>query len=155
MSLALTSPVTGALQTGFTAPTYTITADTPPPNVAGRQYVVTALGGTQASVDVSSGSRPFTILLYRPQNIFLPPTVVNGVASGPIKRNNFNITCRKGMTAVVNLPAQIGILRIQLELPAGADVVDAPNVRALCSLGMGALTQLAANFADSAISGSV
>lgn len=153
--LTLTTPVTGALQTGFTAPTYTIAADNPPPNVAGRQYAVTALGGTQAGVDVSTSSRPFTILLNRPQVINLPPTVVNGVASGPIKRNNFDILARKGLTAVVGLPSQIGILRIRLEVPAGADINDSSGVRALCSLGMGALTQLAANYADTAISGVV
>jgi hypothetical protein len=151
----LTSPVTGALQTGFTAPTYTITADNPPPNVAGRQYAVTALGGTQVGVDVSTSSRPFTILLNRPQQLALPPTVINGIASGPIRRNNFDILVRKGVTAVVGIPSQIAIFRGRLEVPAGADVNDAPGLRGLCSLAQGALAQLAANFADTAITGVV
>jgi stage V sporulation protein SpoVS len=155
MSLALTTPITGLLQTGQTAPTYTIAADQPPPNVAGRQFVVTALGGTQTGVDASSSSRPFTILLYRPSQLALPPTVVNGVLSGPIKRNNFVIISRKGVTAVTGAPSQVAIIRTQIEIPAGADVVDAPNVRALIAMHFGAGTQLAANLGDSVISGSV
>lgn len=149
----LTTPVTGALQTGFTAPTYTIVADTPPPNVAGKQYAVTALGGTQAGVDVSSASRPFTILLNRPAQVFLPPSVSNGVASGPVKRNNYDITVRKGVTAVVGLPSNVAIGRIRLEVPAGSDVNDPANLRALCSLMQGALTQLAAELANTLVTG--
>jgi hypothetical protein len=151
----LTTPVTGANQTGFSSPAYVHAVDNPPPNVAGRQYAVTALTGTQVGVDVSSSSRPFTILLNRPQQLALPPTVINGVASGPIKRNNFDILVRKGVTAVVGLPSQVAILRMRLEVPAGADINDAPNLRALCSFGQGALAQLAANLADTAITGVV
>lgn len=39
--MALTSPVTGSAQTGFTSPTYTITADKFPGN-NGVQYAITA-----------------------------------------------------------------------------------------------------------------
>lgn len=151
----LTSPITGANQTGFTTPGYVVTADQTPPNVAGRQYAVTAINGTQPGVDVSTSSRPFTILLNRPQQLALPPTVVNGMASGPIRRNNFDVLARKGVTAVVGLPSQIAIFRGRLEVPAGADVNDAPGIRGLCSLVQGAMAQLAANFADTAITGVV
>lgn len=50
MTIALSSPVTGGAQTGFTSPTYTLTADTPPAGSGGKQYAATALGGTQAGV---------------------------------------------------------------------------------------------------------
>jgi len=42
MTFALSSPVTGAAQTGLTSPTYTVTADTPP-DANAKQYAVTAL----------------------------------------------------------------------------------------------------------------
>lgn len=51
MTISLTTPVTGAAQTGLTSPTYTHVVDTPP-NAYTKQYAVTALGGTQTGVDV-------------------------------------------------------------------------------------------------------
>lgn len=45
MTMNLTTPLTGAAQTGFTAPTYTLTLDVNPAQNA-KQWAVTALGGT-------------------------------------------------------------------------------------------------------------
>jgi hypothetical protein len=67
MSFSLTSPITGGAQTGFTSPTYTIAVDSSPNGQAGKQYAVTAIGGTQTGVDTSSSpSNPFTVNLVRP-----------------------------------------------------------------------------------------
>jgi len=66
MSFNLTSPVTGASQTGFTAPTYTLTVDTAP-DVNAKQWAVTALGGTQAGVSSHSVASPFTVTMFRPK----------------------------------------------------------------------------------------
>jgi len=75
MSLALSSPVNGGAQTGFTSPTYTIVVDTAPTN-SGKQYAVSAIGGTQVGVDASSTpSRPFTITLSRPAVLRTLPAV--------------------------------------------------------------------------------
>lgn len=49
MAFTLTSPITGAAQTGFTTPTYTHVSDVAP-EANGRQVAVTALGGTQTNV---------------------------------------------------------------------------------------------------------
>lgn len=59
MAFVLTTPVTGQPQTGFTSPTFTIAADTPPA-VNAKQYVITALGGTQTGASASLVSSPFT-----------------------------------------------------------------------------------------------
>lgn len=59
MSFTLTSPITGAAQTGFTSPTYTLTSDLAPDN-NGKQVAVTALGGTQVGVTTHSVAAPFT-----------------------------------------------------------------------------------------------
>jgi len=78
MAFAPASPVTGAPITGFTSPTYTLIADTAP-DVNGKAYAVSALGGTQAGVVVSSSSYPFTLLFTRPKVIRqLPALGLNG-----------------------------------------------------------------------------
>jgi hypothetical protein len=64
MSFAPTSPVTGAAQSGLTAPTYTLTADVAPAQNA-KQYAVTALGGTQTGVISHSVAAPFTLAMFR------------------------------------------------------------------------------------------
>jgi hypothetical protein len=63
MAIALTTPITGTAQTGFTAPTYTIAADTAPV-INSKQWVVTALGGTQTGASASLVSSPFTIAVF-------------------------------------------------------------------------------------------
>jgi len=60
MTWSPTTPVTGGAQTGFTAPTYTLSVDTAP-DINGKQHAVTALGGTQAGVTSHSVSNPFTV----------------------------------------------------------------------------------------------
>jgi hypothetical protein len=65
MSFTLTSPITGAAQTGLTAPTYTHTPDVAPA-ASGRQVAVTALGGTQTGVLAHTVSSPFTLTFFKP-----------------------------------------------------------------------------------------
>lgn len=154
MSFTLTTPVTGGAQTGLTTPTYTIAADTPP-TPSGKQYAVTALGGTQTGVDsTSSPSRPFTITLERPAVLrSLPP--VNG-ATGilpNVPRNTYKVRVRKGVTPLAGQAAQVMQMTCMLEIPAGADIADAPNVRAGLSLLIGALNQISASIGDTLVSG--
>jgi len=66
MTISYTNPVTGAAQTGLTSPTYTLVADIAP-DVNGRQWAVSALGGTQTGVRTHSASDPFTITVMRPK----------------------------------------------------------------------------------------
>lgn len=58
VSISWSSPITGQPQTGLTNPTYTTITDTAPPGNPGKQVAVSALGGTQAGVNVHSVCHP-------------------------------------------------------------------------------------------------
>jgi len=149
----LTSPVTGAAQTGFTSPTYTLTADLAPDN-NGKQNAVTALGGTQAGVTTHSVSAPFTLTFVRPKvfrNLGKPNPTTGLIKDVP--RNTFKLITRKGVTPLTGQPfANMQITTI-MEVPAGSDTADAANIRAALSAHIGALWQQPAGAGDSLISG--
>ncbi|DAD50353.1 coat protein [ssRNA phage Gerhypos.1_41] len=154
MSLSLSSPVTGGAQTGFTSPTYTIVTDTPPTS-AGKQYAVSAIGGTQTGVDASSSpSRPFTITLSRPASLkqLAPVDPVTGVLRA-VPKNTYKILVRKGVTPLAGQTPQTMFGSVELAIPAGADTADAANVRAGISLLIGALNQISASIGDTAVTG--
>jgi hypothetical protein len=153
MSFTLTSPITGAAQTGFTAPTYTHVADVAP-DISGKQVAVTALGGTQAGVTTHSVASPFTLSFFRPKVFrFLgKPNPVTGLVK-EVPRNTYKLITRKGVLPLAGQPyANMQITTI-IEVPAGSDTVDAANVRAALSAHIGALSQQSAGAGDSAVSG--
>jgi hypothetical protein len=152
VAISLSSPVTGAAQTGFTSPTYTLTADIAPDN-NGKQWAVTALGGTQVGVTAHSMSSPFTITHTRPKVVrsLGKPNPTTGLIAN-VPRNTFKVIVRKGTTPAVNQPYQTMLGTVSLDVPAGADTYDAPNVRALCSLLAGALWQVASGQGDTLVS---
>lgn len=153
MSFTPTTPVTGAAQTGFTAPTYTITADTPP-DINAKQYVVTALGGTQAGVTAHSVSSPFTLTMFRPK-VFKQlgsPNPSTGVISN-VPRNQYKIICRKGMLPLAGQPVQTGLFTLAMDLPAGTDVASPAEIRGALSAMIGLLTQQSAGIGDTEING--
>lgn len=154
MSLSLSSPVTGGAQSGLTSPTYTIATDTAPSNT-GKQYAVSALGGTQTGVDASSSpSRPFTVTLSRPAVLRQLPAVnpVTGYLPN-VPRNVYKIIARKGVTVLSGQPAQVALATLELSIPAGADVADAANVRAMLSLLIGSLNQISSSIGDTVVTG--
>lgn len=154
MSFTLTSPVTGGAQTGLTSPTYTIATDTAPSNT-GKQYAVSALGGTQTGVDSSSSpSRPFTVTLSRPTVLRQLPAVdpVTGFLRN-VPVNTYKILVRKGVTPLANQPASLASAQVLLNIPAGADVADAANIRAMLSLLVGSLNQISASIGDTVVTG--
>lgn len=148
------SPVTGAPITGFTSPTYTLVADTAP-DVNGKAYAVSALGGTQTGVTVSSSSSPFTILFTRPKVLrALPPLGANGgLASVP--RNTFTLSVRKGVIPLAGQPAVPVVMKLEIPVPAGADLADKANLLAALSLLAGVLWEQSNEIADSVIAGSL
>lgn len=151
--ITMPASVTGAAQTGFTTPTYTLTVDTPP-DVNSKQSVVTALGGTQAGVDTHMSSKPFTLTFSRPKS-FNQVSVVNP-QTGLLKssqNNTYKCLVRKGVIPLAGQPAKLATVRISVEVPAGADVADAANVKAALSLAIGALNQLSASIGDTALNG--
>lgn len=153
MTVNVTSPVTGGAQTGFTAPTYTHVADVAL-DTNGRQYAVTALGGTQVGVRVHSPSDPFTFLVVRPKvfkALGKPHPVTGQLTSVP--KNVYLIKIAKGAIPLAAQPASVMNIRCLIEIPAGADTADASNVRAAISLLVGALTQVSAGLGDTLVSG--
>jgi len=154
VSFTLTSPVTGGAQTGLTSPTYTIQTDTAPTS-AGKQYAVSALGGTQSGVDTaSSPSRPFTVTLSRPQVLRTlgPVDPVTGVLRS-VPRNTYKVIVRKGVTPLAGQSASVLNATLELAIPAGADIADAANVRAAISLLIGSLNQISASIGDTLVTG--
>ena len=147
------SSITGAAQTGFTTPTYTIASDLAP-DANSRQYVVTALGGTQANVRASTAGDPFTATIRKDRNYKVLPAKnpVNG-AYGNVPLNKTELLVRKGVYIDSDNTIRTANLRIIAELPAGSEVVDAANIRGLCSFALGLLAEEAADYGDSLVSG--
>lgn len=153
MAITVTSPVTGAAQTGLTTPTYTVTSDiAPSPN--GKQYAVTALGGTQTGVDTHSVSKPFTVTVFRPQQLKTLPSAnpVTGVIKG-IPMNTYKVIVRKGMQPAVNQSPLVGSVNVAVNVPAGCDTYEPEDVRAMLSLAIGTLSQVSAGLGDTTVTG--
>lgn len=153
MTFALTTPLTGGPQTGLTSPTYTLIADTPP-NINSKQYVVTALGGTQTGVIAHSIAAPFSIAMFRPQNpqVLAPVNPVTGVLTR-VPMNTHKVITRKGVLPLAGQAFKNMIITTTIECPAGADTADAPNVRAALSAHFGAVWQQSAGVGDTVIQG--
>lgn len=153
MSIAVTSPITGAAQTGFTAPTYTNVTDVAP-DINGRQYAVTALGGTQTGVRTHAVSDPFTITFTRPKSpkALQSPNPVTG-RYGSVPKNTYSCIVRKGANFAANQAPEIVLCRLYVDVPAGSDAYDSANIRAAISALVGALTQQSAGFGDMLVNG--
>jgi hypothetical protein len=147
------SPVTGGAQTGLTSPTYTLTADTAPDS-NGKQYAITALGGTQTGVIAHSVAAPFTSTFTRPKNLRPLPRVnqLTG-ALGNVPRNVYTLRTRKGVLPLAGQAYQIMQCITHYEIPAGADLADSPNIRAGLSLHIGMEGQTSSGIGDTCING--
>lgn len=153
MSFAPSSPVTGSAQTGFTSPTYTLTADiAPSPN--GKQYAVTGLGGTQTSVDTHSVSKPFTTTFFKPVVLKTLPQAnpVTGVIKN-IPINGYKHVTRKGAAPSAGQTNLVPRITTLIEVPAGVDTYEPEEIRAMISLHVGILNQQSAGIGDTCITG--
>lgn len=154
--MALSSPVTGATATGYlTSPTYTVVADlAPSPN--GKQYAVSALGGTQTGVDISSVSKPFTITVFKPALLKQLPVVnpVTGVLPA-VGRNVFKVITRKGVLPLAGQSPVTMLVETTWSIPAGAGDADPNSVAAATSLHIGALAEQSNELMDMIKSGVV
>lgn len=153
MSFTLTSPITGAAQTGFTTPTYTLAADLAPDN-NGKQNAVSALGGTQAGVTTHSIASPFTLTFVRPKvfKYLGKPNPTTGMLKD-VPRNTFKLITRKGVTPLSGQPYSTMQITTIFDVPAGSDTYDSANVRAALSAHIGALSQQSAGAGDTVVSG--
>lgn len=151
----LTSPVTGAAQTGFTAPTFTIASDIAP-DLFTSQWVVTALGGTQTGATAQTGAdNPFNFSVSRAKVLKPGPNVnqLNQIIGQPA-RNILKGAAKKGMrvnsASSQRFPA---FFDFRLSLPAGSESADAAEIRSFLSMIIGSLTQLSAGIGDTAVTG--
>lgn len=154
MTITVTSPITGTAQTGLTSPTYTHVQDVAPDGQNGKQYAVTALGGTQTGVRTHSISDPFTIMYQRPkvQKALPASNPVTG-RYGTIPRNTTSLIVRKGVNYAANQPPETMIVRCYIDVPAGSDAYDSVNIRAALSAMIGSLDQVSAGLGDTAVTG--
>lgn len=153
MAVSLPGTITGAAQTGFTSPTYTTAADAAvDTNV--KQVVVTALGGTQAGVDAHSISRPFIVRVSRPKqfNALGKPNPTTGLIAN-VPMNEYRASVVKGVTPLAAQPSKNATASVVISIPAGADLADAPNVRAMISALIGTLTSISAGLGDTLVNG--
>lgn len=153
MSISLTSPVTGLAQTGLTSPTYTVVPDVAP-DVNGKQYAVTALGGTQTGVVAHSVASPFTITFWRPKilKILSNLNVVTGQLTN-VPMNVYKVVTRKGVIPLSGQSARTMVITTTVEVPAGADSADPLSIRAALSAHAGSLSQQSAGWGDTLASG--
>jgi hypothetical protein len=153
MTISLSTPVTGGAQTGFTSPTYTIALDVAP-DVNGKQWAVTALGGTQTGVRTHSATDPFTLTYVRPklQKGIGRPHPVTGLLP-TVPKNTHLIIVRKGAYPLAGQPPSAFITRCALDVPAGSDTADPAQLRAAISLLIGALSQFSAGLGDTLVTG--
>jgi hypothetical protein len=153
MTISVTSPITGAAQTGFTSPTYTLTADIAPDN-NGKQNAVTALGGTQAGVVAHTVAAPFTITVTRPKvfRVLGKPNPTTGLIKD-VPMNVYTVLTRKGVLPLAGQPYVNCMIKTTVSIPAGSDTADASNLRAAFSAHIGALSQQSAGVGDTAVSG--
>lgn len=147
------SPVTGAAQTGLTSPTYTLVLDTALDN-SGRQHAVSALGGTQTGVSVSSIASPFTTTFVRPKVLKTLGAVdpVTGVVRS-IPHNDWQHITRKGAVPLAGQAPTTSTAKTIFSIAAGTDLASPAEIRALLSLHIGVEWQQSAGIGDTVVSG--
>lgn len=153
MSFAPGSPLTGAAVSGLTTPTYTLVTDVAP-NINGKQYAVSALGGTQTGVDVGSVSKPFTISFFRPAQLKVLPQAnpVTGVIKN-VPMNTYKLITRKGVSPAANQNAMVARITTIIDVPAGSDTYEPEDLRAMLSAHFGVGWAQASGIADTVVSG--
>lgn len=153
MSFAPSSPVTGAAVAGLTSPTYTLTTDVAP-SINGKQYAITALGGTQTGVDVNTVSKPFSISFFRPAVLRTLPQAnpVTGVIKN-VPVNTYKLITRKGAAPAASQTNMTARITTVIEVPAGVDTYEPEELKAMISAHFGVGWAQASGIADTVTSG--
>lgn len=137
MAFSPATPATGAAVTGLTSPTYTLLTDVAP-NINGKQYAVSALGGTQTGVDFNTVSKPFTISFFRPIQLRVLPQAnpVTGIIKN-VPLNVYKFITRKGAQPALNQSLMVAKITTSIEVPAGVDTYEPEEIRAMISAHFG------------------
>lgn len=155
MAFAPSTPVTGATVSGLTSPTYTIAQDSVvAPNQ--KQYVVSALGGTQTDVSVHSVSSPFLVSVTKPA-VFKPLSMIDPRTGRltSVPRNVWKMIFLKGATPLAGQATVPILARMEFAIPAGVDSADPNEVRAFWSFIGGLLNTQAGGLASSCLEGTL
>lgn len=152
---SLAGPITGGAQTGFTSPTYTMVRDNAVDSNAQR-WIVTALGGTQTGVRIHSVSDEFSVTIVKPK-IMKVIQAFNSLLPQAFKPafNRYWIIVRKGGLPAAGLTSVPQIVRIPIDIAAGVDSYDAPNMRAMISLTVGVFNTISAGLGDTLANGNL
>lgn len=150
IDLVTASPVTGGDPGGggvLTSPTYTFAADTAP-IASSKQFVVSALGGTQTGVRTHFANSPFSITYYKP---VLPKVLGVPDLAGVIRNiptNKYSMVTRKGVLSAAGQPMGMMTITTSVVIPAGAEFNDTANVMAAVSAHIGGLKAQDNQFGD-------
>lgn len=155
MSIPALTSVTGAAVTGLTTPGYTLGVDSPP-DTNQKQFVVTALTGTQTGVIAHSIAAPFLLNFTRPKSFKALQKVdpVTGILRN-VPKNKHVVRTVKGVLPLAGQAYENLIIRTEIEVPAGSDIADANSIRAALSAHAGALAtaSVAAGLSDTLLNG--
>lgn len=153
MSFSPASPLTGAVVTGLTSPTYTLTTDVAP-SINGKQYAISALGGTQTGVDVNTVSKPFTLSFFRPAVLQVLPQAnpVTGIIKN-VPVNTYKMITRKGALPASNQVPSVARITTVIDVPSGTETFEVEELKALISCHFGAGWNQASGIADTIASG--
>jgi hypothetical protein len=94
------------------------------------------------------------VTLQRPQVLrsLQPVDPVTGVLRS-VPRNTYKVIVRKGVTPLAGQAPAVLNATLTMDIPAGADIADAANVRAAMALLIGSLNQISASIGDSLVTG--
>lgn len=139
MTLSVATPITGGVQTGMAAPSFTIVQDGAV-NVNSRRYVVTAVADA-GSVAVHTPASPFYVEVTRPA-VFKLPALYNALTGIPFSRvgkNAYRVRVLKGCTPAGDAGSGYDVIDMDLSIriPAGTESNDAAAIRAALSLLIG------------------
>jgi len=153
MSISLSSPVTGAAQTGFTSPTYTLVQDTAVSQNA-KRWIVSVCGGTQTGARAHSVSDEFSITFVKPLTMKMVQAF-SSLLPNSFKPayNRYWVIVKKGGIPASGLVSVPTTMRIPIDVAAGVENYDAANMRAMLSLAIGALNQISAGLGDTIANG--
>lgn len=153
MSITIPGSLTGAPQTSFSSPVYTTVADNAP-DFNAKQNAITAADGTQAGVLAHSVSSPFLMSVWKPkvmQSLGKPNPTTGLIANVP--NNQYKVITLKGVTPQAGQPFKNMIIKTTIDVPAGSDTADLPNLKAGLSAHIGLLWDQSAGIGDSAGNG--
>jgi hypothetical protein len=119
-----------------------------------KQYVCTALGGTQTDVATHSVASPFLVSLTKPA-VFKPLSMVNPVTGRltSVPRNTWKMIFIKGATPLAGQAFVPILARMEFVIPSGVDSADPNEIRALMSAIGGVMNNQAGGLADSFLLG--